>query len=347
MNRMYAWLRDTGARNALGTRIAVGLLFGMLTMVSGSWAEEERPYGNRDDVDVLIDEMVAEEGFDKAELKKVFSEARKVQSILKSIARPAEKTLEWYEYRKIFVTRERAAQGVDFMRENQDALARAELELGVPAEIIVAVIGVETRYGRLTGGHRVLDALATLAFDYPKRSKFFRSELKHFLVLARDQSFEPASLTGSYAGAMGLGQFMPSSYRAYAIDFDGDETIDIWNNPTDAIGSIANYFKAHGWKEGEAVVSRATTSQNYRKDRVNGNLRPRHTVADLLAANIHPEDKLQAEQKATALRFEGENGEEFWIGLHNFYVITRYNHSSMYAMSVYQLSEEIKALAEA
>lgn len=323
----------------------IAVLFGALVFTAGVWAaEDDRPYGTRDDVDILIDELVAEEGFKKAELDSVFAEARRVQSILDAISRPAEKRLAWHQYRKIFVTPDRAAQGLDYLREHRAALERAERELGVPAEVVVAILGVETRYGRHTGGYRVLDALSTLAFDYPKRAKFFRSELKHFLVLAREQGFEPSTLTGSYAGAMGLGQFMPSSFRAYAIDFDGDDVIDIWNNPVDAIGSIANYFNVHGWREGEPVVTRATVRANYREDRVNGNLKPKHTVADLRAANIYPDVDFPAESKATALRFDGANGEEFWMGLHNFYVITRYNHSPMYAMSVYQLSEEIRAL---
>jgi membrane-bound lytic murein transglycosylase B len=302
-------------------------------------------YSNREDVTLLIDELVAEEGFSRSELERVLAGAVHKARIIELISKPAEKRLAWHEYRKIFVTTERAAQGVEFYKKHRGALHKAQRETGVPAEMIVAIIGVETRYGRLTGGYRVVDALATLAFDYPKRSKFFRSELKHFLILARDQKFEPADLLGSYAGAMGYGQFMPSSYRAYAVDFDNDGVIDIWNNPVDAIGSVANYFKEHGWREGAPVVSRARVKANYREDRVNGPLKPKYTIADLRAANIFPHEEYPAESKATAMRFEGDYGEEFWVGLHNFYVISRYNHSSMYSMSVYQLSQEIKAQA--
>jgi membrane-bound lytic murein transglycosylase B len=182
----------------------------------------------------VVDELVVEEGFDRQELLKVFAQARRKDSILEAIARPAEKTKPWYEYREIFLNEKREQQGVEFFNEHRATLLRAEREFGVPAEIIVAIIGVETSYGRVAGSYRVLDALSTLAFDYPPRSPFFTAELKDFLILTRDQGMDPASLMGSYAGAMGYGQFIPSSYRNYAIDFDHDGKIDIWDNPVDA-----------------------------------------------------------------------------------------------------------------
>lgn len=292
----------------------------------------------------LVDELVAEEGFERQELLALFADANRQQSILDAIARPAEKTKPWYEYRAIFLTDLRERRGREFFAEHRETLERAERETGVPAEIIVAVIGVETQYGRITGSYRVLDALSTLAFDYPRRSTFFTAELKNFLLLTRDQGFDPRDLKGSYAGAMGYGQFMPSSYRSYAIDFDGDGRIDIWNNPVDAIGSVANYFKRHGWRAGEQVISAASVSGEPGDEwfvRSRADLKPRFTLAEFTAAGIRPRDELDPEALAIAMDFQLEDGLEYWLGLHNFYVITRYNHSAMYAMSVYQLSQRL------
>lgn len=303
-------------------------------------------YGDHEAAQALIDELVAEEGFQREELQQVFGEAERKDSILEAISRPAEKTKPWYDYREIFVTDKRERQGLEFYAEHRDTLARAERETGVPAEIIVAVIGVETYYGRITGSYRVIDALSTLAFDYPRRSEFFTSELKNFLILTRDQGLDPLELKGSYAGAMGYGQFMPSSYRSYAIDFDGDELIDIWNNPVDAIGSVANYFKAHGWRPGEQVVAAATASPDVTEEwfvRTRADLKPKFTVAEFAAAGVVSDDDLDPTASAVAMKFELEDGYEYWLGLHNFYVTTRYNHSAMYAMSVYQLSQRIAA----
>ena len=186
----------------------------------------------------LIDEMVQSEGFDRQQLERVFAAAERKSDILEAIARPAEKTKPWHEYRQIFLTDKREAEGAAFFREHQETLERAERETAVPSSIIVAIIGVETFYGRITGSYRVIDALSTLAFDYPKRSDFFTQELKNYLILTREQGLDPLVPKGSYAGAMGYGQFMPSSYRSYAVDFDGDDKVDIWNNPVDAIGKL-------------------------------------------------------------------------------------------------------------
>jgi membrane-bound lytic murein transglycosylase B len=296
--------------------------------------------------DQLIDELVTEEGFERAELERIFAAAERKDSILEAIARPAEKTKPWHEYRQIFLTEKRENEGVAFFDEHRQTLERAQRETGVPAEIIVAIIGVETFYGRITGSYRVIDALSTLAFDYPKRSPFFTSELKNYLILTREQGFDPLEPVGSYAGAMGYGQFMPSSYRNYAVDFDGDGVTDIWDNPVDAIGSVANYFRAHGWREGEQVTSEAESDAGVSDEwfvRSRKDLQPQRTLAEFAAAGIGPLDELDPEALAIAMKFELEEGYEYWIGLHNFYVITRYNHSAMYAMSVYQLSQRIAA----
>ena len=296
----------------------------------------------------MVDELVAEEGFDRDQLLRVFADAERQQSILEAIARPAEKTKPWYEYRAIFLTEKREKEGLEFFAEHAETLARAEETYGVPAEIIVAIIGVETLYGRIMGSYRVIDALATLAFDYPKRSPFFTKELKSYLMLTREQGFDPLTLKGSYAGAMGYGQFMPSSYLSYAVDFDGDEIIDIWNNPVDAIGSVANYFKRHGWRTDGPVVSAADASDEAPQDwfvSSRKDLKPVRTVAQFAEAGIVPRVEIDPAAMATAMKFELEDGYEYWLGLPNFYVITRYIHSAMYAMSVYQLSQRIGAKA--
>jgi membrane-bound lytic murein transglycosylase B len=300
-------------------------------------------YGDNPAAMAMVDELVEEEGFEREQLRRVFADAERKDSILEAIARPAEKTKAWYEYRAIFVNDKRLSQGLEFFEQHRETLERAEREFGVPAEIIVAIIGVETYYGRVAGSYRVIDALSTLAFDYPRRSEFFTKELKNYLILTRDQGMDPLQLKGSYAGAMGYGQFMPSSYRNYAVDFDGDEVIDIWANPVDAIGSVANYFKQHGWRSGEAVVSAARLERDLPQEMwIQGRkLKPQFTVAEFAAAGLVTEDELDPEAMVSAMKFELENGYEYWLGLQNFYVITRYNISAMYAMSVYQLSQQL------
>ena len=300
----------------------------------------------REDVKLFIDEMVKEDGFDASELKKYFSQIKFRQDIIDLMNKPAEKTKPWYEYKNIFLTDKRIKQGVNFWKENEGALAYAHKVFGVPEEIIVAIIGVETYYGRITGKHRVIDALFTLAFEYPARAKFFRSELKHYFRLCKEQKIDPLSLTGSYAGAMGLGQFMPSSYREYAVNFDGKDNIDIWNNRVDAIGSIANYFRRHGWKKGEPVITAVKAESTYQfnstTDREN-NLKPQLTLQEFLNKGIVSElSQSHPNEKAALIAHEEKSGYEYWLGLNNFYSITRYNHSSMYAMAVYLLSQKIK-----
>jgi membrane-bound lytic murein transglycosylase B len=303
-------------------------------------------YGVNPAAHAVVEELVVEEGFDRQELMRVFAQAQRKDSILEAIARPAEKTKPWYQYREIFLNEKREQQGVEFFNQHRATLLRAEREFGVPAEIIVAIIGVETSYGRVAGSYRVLDALSTLAFDYPPRSPFFTAELKDFLILTRDQGMDPTDLMGSYAGAMGYGQFIPSSYRNYAIDFDHDGKIDIWENPVDAIGSVANYFKQHGWRQGEVVVAAAVaaaTTPDTIFVKTRDELEPQRTVAQFAADGLVARVKQDSNALATAMKFELKNGYEYWLGLHNFYVITRYNHSAMYAMSVYQLSQRLAA----
>ena len=288
-------------------------------------------------------EMTQDYGFASEQVAEVLAQAERKQVILDAISRPAERVKAWKEYRPIFMTDSRIAQGVDFWRENEAALARAEQEFGVPAQVIVAIIGVETFYGRNTGNYRVIDALATLGFDYPPRQPFFRQQLKEFLLLAREEQVDPLTLTGSYAGAMGLPQFMPSSFRAYAVDFDADGRIDIWKNPVDAIGSAANYFKQHGWIAGAPVVAQASVDGKRHSEGLTEGLEPVKNAAELreLGWQWSTETKMADDARVTAFRLEGADGDEFWVGLPNFYVITRYNRSVMYAMAVHQLSEQL------
>jgi len=289
----------------------------------------------------FIANMVSNHQFEESELVTLFKSVDIKQKIIKTMMRPAEGTMSWYQYRKIFLGDKRIKDGVTFWQENEQVLSAVEEKYGVPAEIITAIIGVETFYGTRTGGHRVIDALSTLAFAYPKRSKFFTSELKHFLILCREQKMNPLEPTGSYAGAMGIPQFMPSSYRSYAADYENDSKSDIWGNSADAIASVANYFVTHHWKTGEAVAYLVKTEgENYQKALTKG-LKPNMTWAELQAKGISVEQTIAAKEAVKLLAFKQQSGTDLWVGLNNFYVITRYNHSQLYAMAVFQLSQEI------
>jgi len=296
----------------------------------------------QDDVNVRVfmEAMVEKHGFDTDSLVSIFSQARILDPVLEAISRPAE-ALPWYKYRPIFLRDDRIRGGADFLTENRQTLVRAEQEYGVPPEIIAAIIGVETRYGQHTGNYKVIDSLVTLGFRYPKRGEFFRSELEQFLLLAREQQIDPQGVKGSYAGAMGIPQFISSSYRHYAIDFDHDGIIDIWGNPVDAIGSVANYFKVHGWESGQPIVVKAeATGDQYRK-LIDQKLEPDTTLSVLAESGITALETHGPDSRVKLLSYEVENGEELWLGFRNFYVITRYNRSPLYAMAVYQLAGEI------
>ncbi len=292
-------------------------------------------------VSTFIDKMVKEHGFKAAELESLFNQTRVSRSILDAISRPAEK-LPWHKYRKIFLRRDRIEQGVEFWHENMHILDRAEEIYGVPPEIIVAIIGVETQYGRFTGKYRVMDALTTLGFHYPKRSAFFKGQLEQYLLLAREQKLDPLSLKGSYAGAMGIPQFIPGSYRSYAADFDEDGTINIWTSMADAIGSVARYFQLHGWKSGGMVAQPAIVTGSAWKSALSEDLEPDLKVEQLSQFSVRPSASVDNAARVKLIELEQRNGPEIWLGFDNFYVITRYNHSALYAMAVYQLSREIE-----
>ena len=317
-----------------------------LALVASPPAALADSYSDQPQVQAFIDMMVDKHGFEQEQLVAVFNEAKRREDILELMRKPAEKRLKWYEYRKIFLTAGRIDGGVDFWKENLDTLKKAEATYGVAPQIIVAIIGVETRYGGNTGRHRVIDALSTLAFDYPPRSEFFTGELEQFLILGREEDIDVTTTTGSYAGAMGYGQFIPSSYRHYAVDFDGDGKRDLWENKMDIIGSVANYFKEHGWKTGEPVAVLASVEGERYKDILEMGYKP-HTVLDALRHDgISPLQPMPDELVAALISLDQENGPEYWLDFNNFYAITRYNHSPLYAMAVYQLSEEIRTAYE-
>jgi len=287
----------------------------------------------------FIDEMVAKHQFRQSELVNAFQHAEYKQSIIDAINTPAT-AKPWADYRALFVNERSIRDGIDFWRHHARTLRRAERKYGVPQSIIVAILGVETRYGQQTGGYRTLDALTTLAFDYPRRAEFFRDELENFLLLSRDQDLDLMEVRGSYAGALGIPQFMPSSYRKYAVDFNYNGKIDLLNEPIDAIGSVANYFRQYGWKRGQPVTEQATVSE----DVCAGSLLESRTLTEWKEAGVEPMEKIAGNNSARLVDFTVEQGKEFWLAFPNFDVITSYNNSDYYAMAVYQLS---RALLEA
>ena len=328
------WLKDI----IFAFRLSPFALCLLLTACTGNIKDSESYHA-------FINKMVTTHQFDAAKLNELFQTVEIKDDILKKISKPAE-GLPWYKYRKIFMTEARIDGGVKFWQENEPALTTVEKQTGVPAEIIIAILGVETSYGQKTGNYRVIDALSTLAFAYPPRSKFFLSELESFLLLCRDEHINPLEPMGSYAGAMGMPQFMPSSFRAYSADFDKDSHLDIWHNNVDVIASVANYFVKHQWQTGQAIAIPAiATGENY-KTALSGNLKPDLRFDELESLNLKLSRSLPLNTKVKLLAFEQESsgqkpGEELWAGLDNFYVITRYNHSPLYAMAVYQLSQSI------
>lgn len=294
----------------------------------------------------FIDRVVADHGLDREAVSQLLAGAEYQQSIIAAMTRPAE-SKPWHAYRKLFLTERRIKGGAVFLSGHWDLLHEIEARFGVPAEIISAITGVETSYGGNTGSYRVLDALVTLGFYYPKRAKFFSSELAHMLQLSQEESLPLADLRGSYAGAMGLGQFMPSSYRAYAVDFDDDGRRDLWLSSKDALASVANYLKEHRWQANAPIALPATVADESRvADKLP--LKLNTTVGELKAQGITPlYGELDDKTPAMLVRLEREEGYEYWIGLNNFYVITRYNRSALYAMAVFQLSQALhEALPE-
>jgi membrane-bound lytic murein transglycosylase B len=294
----------------------------------------------------LIEKLVSEEGFDRAYLERIFARVERQQWILDFVNRPKSKqptgpTGAWTRYRANFLTQDNISKGVNFWRRYDSVLRRAQAKYGVPPEYVVAIIGVETRYGGYMGKHRVIDALATLAFDYPPRSDFFTGELEAFLIMSRGEGFDPLQPRGSYAGAMGLGQFMPSSFHEWAVDFDADGNRDLWD-PVDSIGSVANYFASHGWREGAPVTIRARSTGSPTRALKTG-YDTSYSLHTLSRNGFLATAALGAADQVSLIKLDAMGGYEYWLGLKNFYVITRYNHSSHYAMAVHQLAQAVRA----
>lgn len=302
-------------------------------------------FANNPNAQQFIDKMVNKHGFDRQQLQEILSQAKRLDSVLRlmdnqapttSVKPPSGPNGAWLRYRKKFITPDNVQNGVIFWNQYEDALNRAWQVYGVPPEIIVGIIGVETRWGRVMGKTRILDALATLSFNYPRRAEYFSGELETFLLMARDEQDDPLNLKGSFAGAMGYGQFMPSSYKQYAVDFSGDGHINLWD-PVDAIGSVANYFKAHGWVKGDQVAVMA----NGQAPGLPNGFKTRYSISQLAAAGLTPQQPLGNHQQASLLRLDVGTGYQYWYGLPNFYTITRYNHSTHYAMAVWQLGQAV------
>ncbi|MFS9730984.1 lytic murein transglycosylase B [Enterobacter hormaechei] len=296
-------------------------------------------FANNPAAEQFIDKMVSKHGFDRQQLHAILSQAKRLDYVLRLMDRqaptaqvPTGPNGAWLRYRKQFITPDNVQNGVVFWNQYEDALNRAWQVYGVPPEIIVGIIGVETRWGRIMGKTRILDALVTLSFNYPRRAEYFSSELETFLLMARDEQDDPLDLKGSFAGAMGYGQFMPSSYKQYAVDFNGDGHINLWD-PEDAIGSVANYFKAHGWTPGGQVAVQA----NGEAFGLENGFKTKYSVAQLAAAGLTPSQPLGNVDQVSLLRLDVGTGYQYWFGLPNFYTITRYNHSTHYAMAVWQL----------
>lgn len=302
-------------------------------------------FANNPNAQQFIDKMVNKHGFDRQQLQEILSQAKRLDSVLRlmdnqapttSVKPPSGPNGAWLRYRKKFITPDNVQNGVVFWNQYEDALNCAWQVYGVPPEIIVGIIGVETRWGRVMGKTRILDALATLSFNYPRRAEYFSGELETFLLMARDEQDDPLNLKGSFAGAMGYGQFMPSSYKQYAVDFSGDGHINLWD-PVDAIGSVANYFKAHGWVKGDQVAVMA----NGQAPGLPNGFKTKYSISQLAAAGLTPQQPLGNHQQASLLRLDVGTGYQYWYGLPNFYTITRYNHSTHYAMAVWQLGQAV------
>ena len=302
-------------------------------------------YSDRKDVRGFINDLSVAEKFNRSELMALFRDVEHQGQVIEAYSKPAERALSWAKYRKIFIKPGRIEKGIEFWQQNADTLARAEKATGVPAEMIVAIIGVETRFGTYKGKNIVLDSLVTLAFDREKRSSFFRRELQEFLLLCREQGYNPKDVKGSYAGAMGMPQFISSSYRAYAIDFDGDDKADLFGNVDDVIGSVANYFKVHGWTAGGKVVTDASVKGDMTDiaiGRGRKGLKPDHNAKYFKKLGANAKGKVDKNELLSLMYFDDEKDGLYKFGHDNFYVITRYNHSSMYALAAYQLGEQIK-----
>ena len=317
-------------------RALLFLLFAAPALVHAS-------YSGRPEVQAFVRDLAKRHGLAESELKRVFARTQRLDPVLEAIARPAERVRSWEEYRALLVTERRIAEGVEFWKKYPRTLERAERKYGVPPEYVVAIIGVETFYGRNTGNWRVVDALTTLAFDYPPRAGFFRSELESYLLMAREMGIDVFSVRGSYAGAIGIPQFMPSSARRYAVDFDGNGKIDLQKSRTDSIGSVANFLKVHGWERDADVLVHARVAGEAWRAFVDARFEPKHSMTDLRQAGIEFDSPQPAGAAGVLIELaSAERPSDFRVGLRNFHVITRYNRSAFYAAAVADLARELK-----
>lgn len=329
--------------------LSIGLAVGALMLFSSQAyaldAQGQR-YSERVDVLAFINAMHTDYGYSKKTLFELFDGIEYQPQVIEAYKKPAERALSWTRYQRIFVKPKRIALGVQFWKKHAAVLARAEQETGVPAEMIVAIIGVESRFGSHKGKNRVLDSLTTLAFERKKRNAFFKKELSEFLLLCQEQGFDPKTVTGSYAGAMGVPQFIASSYRAYAVDYNQDGKIDLFNSVEDVIGSVANYFKRHGWQHGARVVSSVRRTPHAVGGLASGKgrygLKPEKTAEAFIKMGWLAEPNVPNKEPLTLLEFDDEADGYYLFGHKNFYVITRYNQSSMYALAAHQLAQRIK-----
>lgn len=319
------------------------MVAGMAVMLTSALVRADAELLARPDVQRYIDEQVASGQFNRAELEVVFANVTPKPAILNVLDRPST-SRPWYQFRGNFYNERLIRNGVAFWQAHHETLQRAEATYGVAPEMVVAILGIETNYGRNTGSFRLADALTTIAFDYPRRAEYFRGELTEFLKLAKEEGINPLQLKGSYAGAMGWPQFMPSSYRKWAVDFDGDGHRDIWNNPADAIGSVAHYFQLHGWRHGDDVLVPAAVMPGPQIDQlVSDKFNLHYTVGELRQRGVMPQSPLADDVQAVLVPLETQPGvTEYWLGLNNFYVITRYNKSTLYAKVADELAREIR-----
>ncbi len=295
----------------------------------------------RAEYEAFASELAAKHNLDLLALRRLFAQIKPQPSIIRAMNAPST-SLPWHAFRKGHVDPVRISGGVKFWQQHAATLARAARDYGVPEEIICATIGIETHYGGYTGSFRILDALATLAFDYPKRAPFFRDELEQFVLMGKETQLDLAALKGSYAGAMGIPQFMPSSYRKFAVDFDGDGKRNLWSSLPDVIGSVANYYKLHEWQPGEPVTVQARVSATLDASLID-DITPKTKISEFRKLGIQPVAAASDDALAALLPLETESGMQYWFGFKNFYVITRYNRSTNYAMAVYEIAQGIKA----
>ena len=333
-------LSANSGRRRFGAAVAFASL---LAMASPAGSADSAQRTLSPEVESFIEEMVQRHGFKRAALRRLFTRSEPQPAVIRSISAPLT-ARPWHEFRRLYVNEARISGGIEFWQKHAATLARASRKYGVPEEIIVATIGMETLYGRRMGEFRVLDALTTLAFDYPPRAGLFRSELEQFLLLARESGFDAAKLKGSYAGAIGWPQFLPSSYRRYAVDFDGDGKRNLAGAPTDAIGSVANYYRSFGWRTGDAIAVPAEADSGAVEALTRLGVKPRLMVSELKGRGVTPTAPVDESAEAALVAVEAENGPQYWLGLKNFYVITRYNRSVNYALAVHELARELRSL---